>query len=93
MLSSDPVREPADKIDSCRTGSRALHRVMSSTNPKPRDLNEAVLVVDGDEIRLRRADEATESGKEQEHTKFIVAANVGVGRDDHNHWPWSVSSP
>ena len=56
---------------------------MSSMKPKPRDLNEAVLVVDGEEMRLRRADEATESGKEQEHTKFIVAANVGVGRNDH----------
>ena len=65
---------------------------MASMNPKPRDLSKAVLVVDSDEVRLRRADEATESGKEMEHTKFIVCANIGVGGDDLNHWPCSVSS-
>ena len=37
-----------------------------------------MLVVNGDECRLRRDDEATESGKEMEHTKFIVAVNIGV---------------
>ena len=51
---------------------------MSTSNPKPRDLNKVVLVVNGDECRLRRDDEATESGKEMEHTKFIVAVNIGV---------------
>jgi NAD(P)-dependent dehydrogenase (short-subunit alcohol dehydrogenase family) len=34
---------------------------MSTLNPKPRDLNKVVLVVNGDECRLRRDDEATES--------------------------------
>ena len=51
---------------------------MSTLNPKPRDLHKVVLVVNGDECRLRRDDEATESGKETEHTKFIVAVNIGV---------------
>ena len=67
------------------SAAHTLHRVMSSTNPKPRDLSQAVLVVDGEEVRLRRADEATESGKEMEHTKFIVAASIGVGGIDDNH--------
>ena len=49
---------------------------MSTLNPKPRDLNKVVLVVNGDECRLRRDDEATESGKEMEHTKFIVARST-----------------
>ena len=92
MLGADPVRQPGSWALSVRTGSGALHRVMASMNPKPRDLSKAVLVVDSDEVRLRRADEATESGKEMEHTKFIVCANIGVGGDDLNHWPCSVSS-
>ena len=57
------------------------HRVaggMSGTNPKPRDLNNAVVVMDGDEMRLRRADEATEAGKETEHHMFIFCVNIGV---------------
>ena len=55
----------------CATG-------MSSSNPKPRDLNKAVVVVDGDEMRLRRADEQTEAGQEVEHHLFIVCCNIGV---------------
>ena len=55
----------------CATG-------MSSSNPKPRDLNKAVVVVDGDEMRLRRADEQTEAGQEVEHHLFIVCVNIGV---------------
>ena len=55
----------------CATG-------MSSSNPKPRDLNKAVVVVDGDEMRLRRADEQTEAGHEVEHHLFIVCCNIGV---------------
>ena len=52
---------------------------MSSRNPKPRDVNTAVLVFDGDdEIRLRREDEATVAGQETLHTRFIVCTNVGV---------------
>ena len=51
---------------------------MSSSNPKPRDLNKAVVVVDGDEMRLRRADEQTEAGHEVEHQLFIVCCNIGV---------------
>ena len=71
------------------TGSEPAHRVMSASNPKPRDLNATVLVVDGDEMRLRRDDEATESGKEVEHTRFIVCTNVGVS-DTRNiaTWPY-----
>ena len=60
------------------------HRVaggMSGTNPKPRDLHNAVVVMDGDEMRLRRADEATEAGKETEHHMFIFCVNIGV------RWP------
>ena len=51
---------------------------MARTSPKPRDLSAVVLVMDDDEMRLRRADEATESGKQLEHTRFIVCTNVGV---------------
>ena len=64
------------------------HRVasgMSGTNPKPRDLNNAVVVMDGDEMRLRRADEATEAGKETEHHMFILCVNIGVRCGLHLH--------
>jgi len=51
---------------------------MARTNPKPKDLSAIVLVMDADEMRLRREDEATVSGKDAEHTRFIVCVNIGV---------------
>ena len=60
------------------SSSHAEHNGMSSSNPKPCDLNKAVVVVDGDEMRLRRADEQTEAGHEVEHHLFIVCCNIGV---------------
>ena len=51
---------------------------MSSSTPKPRDLNKVVLKLDGEEVRLRRDDEATEAGGVLEHTRYIVCCNVGV---------------
>ena len=60
---------------------------MSRLNPLPADVGKAVLVWDDEETRLRRADEATESGQSVEHTRFIVSVNVGVrlgGRREHS---------
>ena len=47
-------------------------------NPKPRDLGVAVLVADGEQMRLRRSDEVTLGGMEILHERFIVAVNIGV---------------
>jgi hypothetical protein len=35
---------------------------MGTLNPKPRDLDKAAVIMNGDEMRLRRADEQTEAG-------------------------------
>jgi hypothetical protein len=45
-----------------------------------------VVIADGDEMRLRRADEQTEAGHEVEHHLFIVCCNIGVRTitKDHN---------
>jgi hypothetical protein len=51
---------------------------MSTLNPKPRELNKAAVIMKGDEMRLRRADEQTEAGHEVEHPLFIVCCNIGV---------------
>jgi len=37
---------------------------MGTLNPKPRDLDKAAVIMNGDEMRLRRADEQTEAGHE-----------------------------
>ena len=50
-----------------------------NSNPKPRDMGEAVAVLNHDgTVRRRRDDERTVSGKEVEHEFFVVACNVGV---------------
>ena len=51
---------------------------MGTLNPKPRDLDKAAVIMNGDEMRLRRADEQTEAGHEVERLLFIECCNIGV---------------
>ena len=65
---------------------------MGTLNPKPRDLDKAAVIMNGDEMRLRRADEQTEASSaclQRALSILIVLSGLIIGCQ-HRHSVISV---
>ena len=83
-----PPAGAAQKL--CSKGRRCL---TMSENPPPRGYEHEQAIRDTSGLRVRTAEERTASGAGIEHTKFVIAAPIGVSnaqRARRSSWSWSL---
>jgi len=81
---------PAPRKRLCSKGRRCL---TMSDNPPPRGYEHEQAIRDTSGLRVRTAEERTASGAGIEHTKFVIAAPIGVSnaqRARRSSWSWSL---